>query len=113
MIAGVVQRAQALAKSWIAQRDTEHILEPVVARPDAAFIESQCKWRHHFVRLRERDFRWRLYPHQRGRKRDVLAGRGRLVVDYVDDTVNVPLERSVDRLCNVKDMHAVRDMPGL
>src|SRR5215470_164771 len=113
MIACLVQRTQALAKGWIAQRDAERVLELVVACPDASFIEAQRKWCHHLVRVREWDFRWWLDSHQRGRKRDVLAGRGRLVVNHVDDVVDAALERSINRLRDVEDMHAVRDMPGL
>src|SRR5262245_26563082 len=113
MITCVVQRTQALTKGRIAQRDTERILELVIACPDAALIEAQRKWCHHLVRFREWDFSWWLYSHQGGRKRDVLAGRGRLVVDHVEDAIDAARDRCVDRLGDVEHMHAVRDMPGL
>src|SRR5262249_52144591 len=98
MIAGRVQRPQALAEVRVAQRHAERSLELVVTRADAALVETQGERREQLLRLRAGDFRRRLDAEQLRGEGDLLARGGRLVVHDVENPVRLAGESRVDRL---------------
>ena len=65
------------------------------------------------MRLLIGDFRRRRDAEKLGREGDLIAGRRRLVVDHVEHAVGAPREAGVDRLRDVVDVDAVRDVAGL
>src|SRR5215471_810143 len=113
MIAGRMEGAQAVAVGRIAQRYTEHGLELLVARPNAPIVEAQRHGRDQFAGLRIGDLGRRIDADEMCRKRDLFARRCRFVVHDVEYAVGASCEGRIDRLRDVVDVDAVRDVAGL
>src|SRR5262249_57994681 len=110
MIAGFIEGTQTVAIGRIPQLHAQYLLESVVACANTALIEAQRHGREQFAGLLIRDFRRRLDGDETSRKRDLIARRGGLFIDYVEHAVGAAREGCLARLPDVVDVNAVRDV---
>src|SRR5262249_30038808 len=113
VIAGRVEGAQTVAVGRIAQFHAEHGLELVVACSNAPLVEAQYHRRDRLAGLRIGNLRRRIDANEVRGKRDLFARRCRFIVDNVEDAVGASCEGRIDRLRDVVDVDAVRDVPRL